>query len=219
MAAERSRRQSISHEVTWTRDKRRVASILALALCAALVVSTAAGAQKKKGKKGPRAVNITRTVGAPIPDAILGGQAGVLTSTINAGKAFRGKRIRDVNVTVQITGTGTDSIDDLAATLQAPNGTATGLFNALNPGNLLGPLTLDDETFLFPSAGNPVDPTGLYAPWQGTAYPEGSPLSAMDDGPVRGAWNLVIVDEVSGNTNTLVSWRLNVVAGRPYQTK
>jgi subtilisin-like proprotein convertase family protein len=207
--------------VNRTTDKRRLASILALLLCAALVVPAAAGAQKKKGKKGPGAVNITKTVNQLVPDELAGapGIDGILTSTIDVGKRFKGRRIRDVNVTVQITGTGTDSIEDLTAYLQAPNGTATTLFDERDPGNLLGPLTLDDETFMFPASGPPTDPTGLFAPWQGTAYPQGPPLSAMDDGPVRGAWNLVLRDDSDGNTNTLVLWRLNVVAGRPYQTK
>jgi subtilisin-like proprotein convertase family protein len=194
-------------------------AVLALILCLGVGASASSAVAQKKKKKGPGAVDITKTTNLPITDETPGGLDGITTSTIDVGKRFKGKRIRDVNVTIQAIGTGANSVADLDVQLQAPNGTATLLVNGLTPGNLLGPLTLDDETFVLPSNGTPVDPTGLYAPWQGTAYPAGTPLSAMDDGPVRGAWNLVIRDDDDGNTNTLVFWRLNVVAGKPYLTK
>jgi hypothetical protein len=207
--------------VTWTADKRRVASILALALCAALVVSTAAGAQKKKGKKGPRAVNITKTVGAPVPDPPVG-QFGVLSSTIEVGKQFRGKRIRDVDVTLQVTGAGpgANSVQDIVARLIAPNGASTTLFfEDLGPGNLIGPLTLTDESLLLLGDGVANDPTRLFAPYQGSARPEGSPLWKMDNGPVAGPWTLRLLDVAVTETSVLASWRLNVAVGNPYRTK
>lgn len=202
----------------------RPPALFALVLCLvlALSASSAVGAKKKKGKKkGPTTVDITKTTNLPLLDETPGaaGVDGVTISTIDVGRAFAGRRIRDVNVTLQVVGTGTDSVDDLRATLQAPDGTATVLFAGRDPGNLLGPLTLDDETFLFPGAGPPIDPTSLYAPWQGTAYPQGSPLAAMDNGPVQGTWKLVFVDDNNGNTNVLTFWRLNVSTGRPYKTK
>jgi subtilisin-like proprotein convertase family protein len=195
-------------------------TVIALVVCLGVGVSASSAVAQKKKKKGPGAVDVTLTTNLPITDETLDGIDGITRSTINVGKRFKGKRIRDVNVTIQAIGTGTNPVSDLDFQLQAPNGTATVLVDGLSPGDLLGPLTLDDETFVFPTAGaTPVDPTGLYAPWQGTAYPEGTPLSAMDNGPVRGAWNLVIRDDDDGGTNTLVFWRLNVVAGKPYLTK
>jgi subtilisin-like proprotein convertase family protein len=193
-------------------------AVLALALCLGIGMSASSAVAQKNKKKGPGSVNVTNTTNLPILDEV-GEIDGITRSTINVGKRFKGKRIRDVNVTIQVIGTGMDSVEDLDIQLQAPNGTATLLVEGLEPGNLLGPLTLDDETFVLPSVGTPVDPTGLYAPWQGTGYPGRRPLSAMDNGPVRGAWNLVIRDDDDGNTNTLVFWRLNVVAGKPYLTK
>jgi subtilisin-like proprotein convertase family protein len=209
-------------EMTRTRTGRTWRwAILALTLCLgiALAASPAMAQKKGKKKKGPGSVNVTNTTNLPILDEV-GEIDGVTRSTITVGKQFKGRRIRDVNVTINATGTGTDSVADLDFQLQAPNGMTTALVSGLDPGNLLGPLTLDDETFVFPTSGTPpVDPTGLYTPWQGTAYPQGSPLAGMDDGPVRGAWNLVIRDDDAGNTNTLVFWRLNVVVGKPYQAK
>ena len=62
----------------------------------------------------------------------------------------------------------------------------------------------------------------------GTAQPDcafsrgGCIFSAMDDGPVSGIWTLRIYDIDLGpptETNSLASWRLHVIAGKPYKTK
>jgi subtilisin-like proprotein convertase family protein len=41
----------------------------------------------------------------------------------------------------------------------------------------------------------------------------------MDNGPVRGTWTLAMIDTDNTETSNLVSWRLNVVVGRPFQAK
>jgi subtilisin-like proprotein convertase family protein len=199
---------------------------VAFTLVAALALSAAApvaAAPKKKGKgKGAGRVDITKPVNAPIPDKIPDpGPYGLLSSTITVGKQFKGRQVRDVNVTVQATGVvGMNAIADLRARLVAPNGASLTLFSFLNPGNLLGPLTLDDEAPFYLGVGEaPVDSQALYPPWQGSAEPGDRPLYVMDGGPVRGDWTLRVIDQESTASSVLNSWRLNIVAGRPFQTK
>jgi hypothetical protein len=202
-----------------------------LAGCLALAAGPATAA-KKKGKKGGGTVNITKAVNLPIPDRAgpgFEGRFGVLTSTIDVGKRFKGRQVRDVNVTLQTLGlTGERPAAQLEAKLTAPNGATMALFTDLFAGfapipNLsVGPLTFDDEALLDIGRGPARDPTELYAPWAGAAAPEGI-LAQLDGGPVRGAWTLTMLDdEGSGpesGTSNLVSWTLNVVAGRPFQAK
>jgi hypothetical protein len=111
---------------------------------------------------------------------------------------------------------------NLIGFLTAPNGADATLFFGLdgfggtNPS--IGPLTLDDESILDLGSGAPDNPTRLFMPWAGTAAPD-SPLSIMDGGPVRGTWTLTVQDGLAMETSSLVSWRLNVIAGRPYKAK
>jgi subtilisin-like proprotein convertase family protein len=208
------------------RGLRGAFTVLVAVFAALLAIAApAADAKKKGGKKGGGVVNVTKVVNAPIPDAVEFGPEGVLTSTIDIGKRFKGKRIRDVNVTVQTVGlTGTTPGDDLVATLTAPNGATQPLFrNLFGTGALpsvsIGPLTLDDETPLDALGGQASAPTlFLYNPWAGAAAPEGS-LFAMDGGPVAGTWTLTVSDTADEETSALSPWRLNVVAGRPFLTK
>jgi subtilisin-like proprotein convertase family protein len=168
-------------------------------------------------------VDITQAVNQGIPDRPAGVDTpyGLLTSTITVGKQFKGKRIRDVNVTVQTTGTSAtnDAAADLEARLTAPNGATTELFQGLFPGNAIGPLMLDDKTSRFLSSGVANDPRALYTPWVGTAEPDGKPLAVMDGGRVNGVWTLSVRDLDAGNASTLGQWRLNVVAGKPFLVK
>jgi hypothetical protein len=184
----------------------------------------AADAAKKKRPKGPSGVDVTMPVNAPIPDAAPGnGPNGLLTSTIDVGKALKGKRIRDVNVTVQTTGlTGTVPSNDLIGYLTAPNGATTGLFSRLGligSGFSIGPLVLDDESPIGLGFGDEGDPTSLESPWVGTARPDAPGFYVLDDGPVKGAWTLRVLDTFAGETSEFNFWRLQVVAGRPYRTK
>jgi subtilisin-like proprotein convertase family protein len=164
-------------------------------------------------------------VNTPIPDAVpANGPNGLLTSAIRVGgKQLKGKRIRDVNVTVQTTGlTGTVPTRDLVGYLTAPNGATTGLFSRLGligTGFSIGPLTLDDESTLGLGFGDRGDPTSLEDPWIGTARPDEPGLYVMDDGPVSGTWSLHVLDTSAGGTSRFDSWRLVLVAGPPYKTK
>jgi hypothetical protein len=196
-------------------------SVVAL-LCLGLTVGLAGTAAAKR-----KTVDITNAAPTTIPDrAPGGGLAGVLRSTIEVPKRFRGLRIRDVNVTLHVVGTGTNSVVGLRGQLTAPDGATTRLFANLGPGNLLGPVTFDDESqyLIFNGTVGQAQPFSLTVPWQGTARPgafpnNNFPLSVMDDGPARRTWTLTIVDLVNGGTNVLNSWRLEVRAGKPFRKK
>ncbi len=195
-----------------------------------IVAMSGGGAQaKKRGKSGGTA-DVTTQVNAAIPDAV-GNTRGLLTSTIEiGGKRFRGTRVRDVNVTVQTTGTISSSAQDLQARLTAPNGATAWLFAGLS-GQSIGPLTLDDQSPTFLNIGStPQDniPGALGLPYAGIAQPDcleargGCPLGVMNDTPARGTWTLRTYDTsgaTPGRTSTLNFWRLRVVAGMPYRTK
>jgi hypothetical protein len=209
--------------MTMPLDRRVFGWIAGLALCALLLAPAAQAQKKGKKKKGPGAVNITRTVNAPVPDATTPPPTvGVLNSTIDVGRQFRGKRIRDVDVTLQYTGVGPSpsSAAEISARLIAPNGAATTLVSSgLGPGNLVGPLTITDESLLTLDFGVADDATSLFAPYQGSARPDGQPLWRMDNGPVSGTWTLRVLDLGIADISVLNFWRLNVVAGNPYKTK
>ena len=208
----------------------RTSALLAavLALAAALTLGGIAGAAKTGGKprKGTT-IDITQA-GAPIPDAVGTTSVGVLASTIQVkGKKLKGMRIRDVNVTVQTTGSAVGAATQLVATLSAPGGATAGLFQNSLTGASIGPLTLDDESRLqLATTTLPRDPTQLVSPYQGTAQPncaltrQGCALSAMDNSRATGTWTLRVFDNVAGGpaTSSLVSWRLQVVAGPPFRS-
>jgi hypothetical protein len=195
--------------------KRSVVASLAIALA----VSGVAGAKPKeqRGKGKANRLVVTKQVGEVIPDAI-GSIDGVLVSDIDAGSRYRGRKIRDVNVTLQTSGTGMGAAGDLRFRLTAPNGATTNLFSGLS-GISIGPLTLDDESPF--ELGGLIAPNGftLAAPYNGVAMPA-APLNVMDNGGVKGRWSLTAVDRVSGGPpSSLLFWRLTVTAGRPFQTK
>ena len=185
---------------------------LAAGLAMALLAGGVAEAKPKAGR-----LAVAKPVNDAIPDAI-GSVDGVLVSDIDAGRRYRGRKIRDVNVTLQTSGSGTGAAGDLRFRLTAPNGATTNLFSSLS-GISIGPLTLDDESPF--ELGGLVAPNGftLAAPYNGVAMPA-SPLSVMDNGGVKGRWSLTAVDQVSGGQpSSLLFWRLTVTAGRPFQTK
>lgn len=224
-------------------DKHRVLASAAITagLIACLAMPAAAtGAKKKGGKKGGGVFEVTKVVNTPVPDESPptgDGIDGILRSTVQVGKQFRGRQIRDVDVTLQTLGVnprttapfpGNTEAVDISARLDAPNGAHMifdGGISNLNPITMtidpfpsIGPLTLDDEARLDLGIFNPHSPRELYAPYAGSARPS-TPLAVMDGGPVRGTWTLIVMDSLNTGISNLVSWRLKVVAGRPFETK
>jgi hypothetical protein len=215
--------------VTRTRPVLRPIAVLVLVACAALAVAGPGTANaKKKKKKVGGTVNASKTLNQGIPD-FNGTTYGLLTSTINVGKKFKGLVIRDVNVHIQTTGNtpGSDgSAEEIFVSLSAPNGTTTWLFGSLF-GPSIGPLTIDDESVNALQTLEPParEPTRLAAPYAGTAQPDcydvnGSCLlAAMDGGPVKGSWTLRAYDvRDPGQLSTLNSWGIKVQTGKPYQS-
>jgi hypothetical protein len=121
---------------------------LALALVCALALAGPAQAAKKKGKKkGGNAATVTKTTGAAIPDFV--GPAAIPLDTVLevGGKAFKGKVVSDVNITVQTTGNVAGAANDLLARLSAPSGRSTNLFTSVGGNQAsIGPFTMDDDT-------------------------------------------------------------------------
>lgn len=203
--------------------------VIAGMLVVGAVLTVATPAAAAKGGKSRGALNITKQVGTLVPERAPGsdGTYGLLTSTIDVGKRFKGRVIRDVNVTVQTTGvTGNNPSNDLNAYVSAPNGATTLLFGGLgglHPGEAIsiGPLTLDDDvpTHLF-DVFNQGDPLALKPPFVGTATPAQT-LTSLDGGPVRGTWTLRVLDTANGGdeTSVLNFWGLAVVAGKPFVSK
>ena len=203
---------------------------LALSVTLALTAAGVASAAKKKKKAGGTA-DITKQVNQAVPDGTATTD-GVLISTIQVGgKKFKGTVIRDVNVTLQTTGSNATAAQDLDARLSAPNGATTELIENDLFGQSAGPLTFDDESpnGLVNNSGSttPREPTQLGPPYVGSAQPDCFAISGtctlwpMDNGPASGTWTLRVYDTgaTAGRTSVLNLWRLTVVAGKPYLTK
>ena len=219
--------------MTWGIDTRRLArAVLTAVLASCLVLSATATAKKKGGAgKAGKKIEITKVVNAPIPDEFppppgsIIPQFNPLISTIDIGKEGRGLRVRDVNVTVQtLAVSGMEPGDDVDVELRAPNGATSSLFDGLEgytgaPSRSIGPLTLDDESFLNLGSEEPLIPTDLYIPWMGRATPN-DPLAVMDNGSVMGPWALILRDfGLAPSQSNLVLWTLIVQTGKPYKTK
>jgi subtilisin-like proprotein convertase family protein len=172
-------------------------------------------AEAKKAKN----VDITKAVNLGVPNGSMAAE-GLLESTIDVGKKFKGLRIRDVNATVQTTGSAAGAAGDLQVRLTAPNQATVFLFGGLG-GQSIGPLTLDDESPLVLLGTTSAFSLGV--PYAGTAQPGvsviGGALSLMDDERVRGAWTLSVADLGGATTSVLNSWRLSVRTGKPYRTE
>jgi hypothetical protein len=191
-------------------------AILAVAMCG----PPAAAAKKGKVKL----LDVTNAANLTIPGrAGPAGAYGLVTSTIEADKRFKGLRIRDVNVSLQTTGvSGAFPAAGLRPQLTAPNGATVRLFTGLQSltgAHDIGPLTLDDESPLHLGLFSAQDPTALYDPWVGSARPESRRLAVMDDGPARGTWTLTVAQALPDQASILNSWRLFVSVGKPYRTK
>ena len=206
--------------------RRRIAlaGVLALALsiCAAPAPAVAA---KKKGKGNANVFTKQLQANAPIPDGVAATVTVPLVSTITVPKKFKGKLVRDVNVTaLQTTGTAANSAAGLTATLLSPSGRRIDLFVSL-PGQSIGPLTIDDDTpaGICTSAPPAVCGDGtrtLYRPFAGTAntiwnfagqFPTNGPLASFDGLKMKGTWSLVIRDNAAGSgDSTLNQWGLRI---------
>ena len=190
-------------------------------LLAAIAVTLLGSAGDAVAKKKVKTVSVTTAVNAIVPDAT-GGAPGQLDSTATIGSKAKGRKIRDVNVTVQTTGSNAAAPAGLIARLSSPAGATIFLFGVLSGPNV-GPLTLDDEsTRLLTTGSAPTNAFVLGPPYIGTAQPgisgSAKPLAVMDGDRAKGAWTLSLFDIGGGDTNVLNAWTLEVRAGLPFKT-
>jgi hypothetical protein len=205
------------------RNRYVVAGVLALSLCLAAGLAPGTAGAKGKSKKGSATANVTVNGNLAIPTAPSATARGILTSTATIGKKFKGKQIGDVNITLTGGASGAgSSINSLTGRLTAPNGATVSLFSDFLFGQVLGPLTLDDETpfFLNGGATPSPDPDARNAPYAGTAQANNA-FSIMDGGPARGTWTLRIRNEDTNATHlhALTQWSLQVRTHPPFVTK
>ena len=127
------------------RSRLALVGVLALAVSVTVGLTVSGTAAAKKKKKAGGTVDITKAVNQQVPDATATTN-GVLVSTIDVGgKKFKGTKVRDVNVTLQATGSAGDAADDLTVRLTAPNGATTWLFGNELVGQSFGPFAMLDE--------------------------------------------------------------------------
>jgi proprotein convertase P-domain-containing protein len=206
----------------------RLAGVLLLAVCVGVGLAAGDAAAKKKKKKGPSVFAGSVTVNAAIPDEPPFPAHDIpVASTLTVGKKFKGKQVRDVNVTgIQTTGNSSIAAGDLNFSLTAPNGRTVLLDDSALGGQSIGPLTLDDDTRTSvcdeTTFDNCPDPDkSLLRPFAGTANMLGlfsgdiSPLSVFYGTPMRGTWTFTIWDSAEADTSTFNHWGLQITARKP----
>jgi hypothetical protein len=208
---------------SWTR-----LGLLVLALCTVFGMTLAASAEAKKKKhKTPTFFQQSLSPNAAIPDDAASGASTPLTSTITIGKKFKGRVIGDVNVTgIQTTGSVDGALDDLSFRVTSPSGRSVLLLQSgFSEGASLGPLTFDDDTFTemcYFVSGCQWAPQTLNPPFVGTAnlmYNGAAgtgPLAQLNGLPMQGTWTFTVWDDDDvGQTSTLNSWGLQIMARKP----
>ena len=96
---------------------------LVLSLCLTVSLVGGADAAKKKKKKGQNAVSIQK-LNVPVADRAVGApQAAVTPITFAVPNSFGEKVVGNTELTLQVTGSAADYLDDIAARLIAPSRT------------------------------------------------------------------------------------------------
>ena len=199
-------------------QSRKAALVAATVAWAALLGGVAGGGvatAAKKGKKGgAKTVKVANGKSRAIPDAITGATTiwGALPTPLNVSKAFKGRRVDDVRLTVRTTGLAAGSAGDLLFRLTAPNGRTIDIA-AVFSGQSIGPLTITANSRtricnLNPGPCSDPDAT-LFPPYFGTV---GDPsLALMQGAPVSGRWVVTVYDQNTGDLSTLNSVGLVIV--------
>ena len=187
------------------KNRLTIGSMVAVvALLGGVILGGTADAKKKKKKA--KAITVTKSVNAAIPDAVGNGvakvQDGKLATTLTVGKKAKKSTVANTAITFQTTGLAAGASGDLDADLIAPDGTRVNVFNSLN-GQSIGPLTLQpnnatlicsfDPAITVPPPPPCADPDAtLNPPYAGTAGNSG--LNLLNGVKEKGNWTFVIYD-------------------------
>ncbi len=192
-------------------------AVACLALLGSAVFSGSVVAKKGKSKKA-KVAKVTNATPRPVPDAVPGPAdptvpppavvplyniAGKLATPLNIGsKKYKGLTAAQVKVTIQTTGAGPNSANQLFFRVVAPNGRRVGFGGGLS-GQSIGPLTYSPNSAVgtctapvgggggFNDCGSDPDDT-LGPPYVGTAGDIG--LEWLNGAPVRGTWTVSVLD-------------------------
>lgn len=202
------------------RGRLALLAVLSLALSATVGMVGAADAAKKKKKKGSNAAAITKS-NIPIADRGVGApQAAVTPVTFAVPKSFGKKQVGNVDVTLQVTGSGPDYLDDLNARLVSPGGRRVALdipASGLAPNQSFGPLRYTANTqneFCFamvPPCDDPDDNLG--PPFAGAI--RHNALIDFDGVKMKGTWTLKLLDFDDTLTGVLNTAKLEIRAAKP----
>ena len=161
---------------------------------------TLSGSTNATGSTGVLSFN--NTTNYAIPDGNLAGVSSPITVSGITPGILAGTAIQSVCINLTHTW---DS--DLDIFLVSPDGTMIGL----STGN--GPLGDDyTNTCFTPTATNPI--TGGTAPFTGNWIPE-QPLSNLNGHPANGTWSLFVVDDVGGDSGSILDWDLVLTNNLP----
>lgn len=201
-------------------------SVAAAATCLALLGGAVIGgaADAKRGKKRKSCnPTVEKTVIAAIPDRPSPDDFfGVLATPIEVtGKACKGKKVANVDVTFQTTGLTGEAAEDLFFRLTSPDGRTFDVTGNGFSGQSIGPVTLTARTnvqtcFAPPPAPPPpcLDPdVALNPPYQGTA--RDADLPSFNGAPVRGTWTFTAFDFEDANPSVLNLVELAIFAQKP----
>jgi hypothetical protein len=210
-----------------SRKRRLGLGTLVLALAAALALVPGANALKQ-GPPKPKAVNKIQQANAPIPVAPGGSPftTSRTTSSLNVPKTKKFNWfIRDVNIDLHLTVPPGSNTDDLQIFVVGPNG-ALGFLSAFNGSvdatgfgaGCNGQATLFDDQSpsfgMFSAAFDPAtdDPNTEEfkdrPPYIGKTNPDGT-MRVFNNFKPRGTWTLVIINNSTTETGTLVCWSVH----------
>jgi len=190
-----------------TKKRGLPVAVVTTALVAVVALAIPAAASAKKQKLYSATLNLN----APIPDrASPVSPFGTLGENFTVGKKFKGKKVGDLSVRFQTSGSAPNAADDLQFFLVAPSGRTIELkpdFGSFG-GQSMGPLTLSSNSPVGlcnsptpPCTGSPF--RSLNRPFVGTAGE--SRLALFNGLSMRKTWTFLAFDTSTGKKSTLNS--------------
>jgi subtilisin-like proprotein convertase family protein len=193
---------------------------LALALCLTAGLVGAADAAKKKKKTGTNAASIQK-LNVPIADRAVGApQVAVTPVDLVVPKTFGKKQVGNVDLTLQVTGSGPNYLNQLEARLIAPNGRRIGITipsSGIPPNQSFGPTryTANSQSWFCmdptPPCEDPDDNVG--PPFAGTVGD--NDLTDFNGVKMKGTWTLKILDVTNTLTGVANLVKLDIRAAKP----